>query len=182
MVFSLREDQQTRLIRRHLRVSQSNRRERLQMWDPQHRDARVVQSKPRPTTTPALLSLELMPGLTITSVLIVDNPGNSVAVLSLLKHATWNGFTPADGVFPAFLCMIGTHTLLAHIDKEGEGQSQLSLLLLSLDALLSDRHWPRPRCALSPSLVDDADLRRSAKGQACAWPAAAFCLQRHGRL
>ena len=102
------------------------------MWHPHHRDARDTQSKLQPTTTPALLSLELMPGLTITSVLLVDNPDNSTAVLSLLKHATWNGFTPADGVFPALLCMIGTLTLLAHIDKEGEDQSQLSLLLLSL--------------------------------------------------
>ncbi len=102
------------------------------MWNPHDRCARVAQSKPQLATTPALLSLELMPGVTITSVLIVDNPGNSAAALSLLKHATWNGFTPADGVFPAFLCMIGTHTLLAHVDKESKGQSQLSLLLLSL--------------------------------------------------
>ncbi len=102
------------------------------MWNPFHRKSRVAQPKPRPTTPPALLSLELMPGLTITSVLIVDNPGNSTAILSILKHASWNGFTPADWVFPAFLCMIGTHTLLSHMDKEDEGKSQLSLLLSSL--------------------------------------------------
>ena len=108
------------------------RRETLDMWNPNHRESRVAQSKSQQTTAPALLSLELMPGLTITSVLIVDNPGNSTAVLSFLKHASWNGFTPADCVFPAFLCMIGTHTLLSHVEKEGKGASQTSLLLSSL--------------------------------------------------
>ena len=102
------------------------------MWSPFHRKSRVAQSKLKSTTPPALLSLELMPGLTITSVLIVDNPGNSTAVFSVLKHASWNGFTPADWVFPAFLCVIGTHTLLSHMDKEDEGKSQLSLLFSSL--------------------------------------------------
>ncbi len=73
-----------------------------------------------------------MPGLSITSVIIVDNPGNSEAVLSILKHSHWNGFTPADCVFPAFLCMIGSHTLMSQVDKEAEGNSQISLLLSSL--------------------------------------------------
>ena len=104
----------------------------LDMWNPFQRKSRVAQSKPKSKTPPALLSLELMPGLTITSVLIVDNPGNSTAIFSILKHASWNGFTPADWVFPAFLCMIGTHTLLSHMDKEDEGKSQLSLLFSSL--------------------------------------------------
>ena len=79
------------------------------------------------TPVPAYLSLALMPGLTITSVIVVDNPGSS-AMFAILKHSQWNGFTPADWVFPAFLSMIGVEMMLSHLAKEDAGQSQQALL------------------------------------------------------
>ncbi len=86
----------------------------------------------RPTYKPQFLSVSLMPGLTISSVMIVNNPGDARSAFSVLKHAHWNGFTPADLVFPAFLFMIGVGTTIAHVEKEQSGHSHSSLLLAAL--------------------------------------------------
>ena len=85
-----------------------------------------------PTFAPGFLAVLLMPGLTISSVMIVNNPGDSRAAFGFLKHAHWNGFTPADWVFPAFLFMIGVGTTIAHVQKEQAGHSRSSLLFAAV--------------------------------------------------
>jgi predicted acyltransferase len=39
--------------------------------------------------------------------ILVNNPGTWDAVYSPLRHATWNGCTPADLIFPFFLFIVG---------------------------------------------------------------------------
>ena len=102
------------------------------MCYPYSRESRLAKSESHRTSTSAFLSLALMPGLSITSVIIVDNPGVGTGVFSIFKHSLWNGFGPADCVFPAFLSMIGSHTLLLQVAREGQGKSRTSLLLSSL--------------------------------------------------
>ena len=53
-----------------------------------------------------LLSLDVMRGITIAGMILVNNAGNSY-VYAPLKHAHWNGFTPTDMVFPFFMFMMG---------------------------------------------------------------------------
>ncbi len=91
-----------------------------------------VEAIQRPSYKPEFLSVAVMPGLTISSVMIVNNPGDARSAFSVLKHAHWNGFTPADWVFPAFLFMIGVGTTIAHVEKEAAGESQTTLLLAAL--------------------------------------------------
>ena len=52
-----------------------------------------------------LLSLDVMRGITIAGMILVNNAGNSY-VYAPLKHAHWNGFTPTDMVFPFFMFMM----------------------------------------------------------------------------
>ena len=54
-----------------------------------------------------LLSLDVLRGITIAFMILVNNNGNEAAAYWPLKHAAWNGFTPTDLVFPTFLFLVG---------------------------------------------------------------------------
>jgi len=55
-----------------------------------------------------LTSLDVLRGLTIVGMIVVNNQGDGSHVLPSLGHATWNGLTLADLVFPFFLVIMGT--------------------------------------------------------------------------
>jgi predicted acyltransferase len=59
-----------------------------------------------------LLSLDLLRGLTIAFMILVNNPGSEDAYAPL-HHAFWNGFTPTDLVFPTFLFLVGITTVFS---------------------------------------------------------------------
>ena len=54
-----------------------------------------------------LTSLDVFRGLTIASMLLVNNPGSWSYIYPPLKHAEWHGCTPTDLVFPNFLFIVG---------------------------------------------------------------------------
>jgi predicted acyltransferase len=56
---------------------------------------------------PRLTSLDVLRGLTILGMIVVNNQGDGDHVLPSLGHATWNGLTLADLVFPFFLVIMG---------------------------------------------------------------------------
>ncbi|GHB51912.1 acyltransferase family protein [Persicitalea jodogahamensis] len=60
-----------------------------------------------------LLSLDVLRGLTIMLMTIVNNPGDWGNVYPPFLHAEWHGFTPTDLVFPTFLFIVGITTVLA---------------------------------------------------------------------
>lgn len=49
-----------------------------------------------------LISLDILRGITIAGMIIVNNPGSWKHIYTPLKHAIWNGLTPTDLVFPFF--------------------------------------------------------------------------------
>lgn len=52
-------------------------------------------------------ALDALRGLAIALMILVNTPGSWQHVYSPLLHASWNGFTFADIVFPAFLFVVG---------------------------------------------------------------------------
>ncbi|MBZ9731452.1 heparan-alpha-glucosaminide N-acetyltransferase domain-containing protein [Salegentibacter sp. JZCK2] len=52
-------------------------------------------------------SLDVLRGLTIALMILVNTPGSWSHIYAPFKHAAWNGFTPTDWVFPSFLFVIG---------------------------------------------------------------------------
>ena len=61
--------------------------------------------------TQRLQSLDVMRGLTVAMMILVNNQyGESFAPL---QHAKWNGMTPCDLVFPFFLFIMGISTYLS---------------------------------------------------------------------
>lgn len=66
----------------------------------------------RSKSTSRLLSLDLMRGLTIVCMIIVNN-GGGPENYSQLEHSEWNGITVCDLVFPFFLFIMGVTTYLS---------------------------------------------------------------------
>lgn len=54
-----------------------------------------------------LLSLDVLRGITIAGMLLVNNPGSWGHIFAPLSHAEWNGLTPTDLVFPFFMFIMG---------------------------------------------------------------------------
>lgn len=54
-----------------------------------------------------LLALDVFRGITIAGMILVNDPGSWSAVYAPLCHASWNGLTPTDLVFPFFMFIMG---------------------------------------------------------------------------
>ena len=57
-------------------------------------------------TTQRLVFLDVVRGMTVAFMILVNNHGNEKATYWPLEHAEWNGWTPTDLVFPIF-CHFG---------------------------------------------------------------------------
>ncbi|WP_372625505.1 acyltransferase family protein [Arsukibacterium sp.] len=68
----------------------------------QHCDA-ILAKVPRQR----LLALDALRGLTITAMILVNNPGNWNHVYGPLRHAEWHGWTLTDLIFPFFIVIVG---------------------------------------------------------------------------
>ncbi|MBP1641223.1 MAG: rane protein [Bacteroidetes bacterium] len=60
--------------------------------------------------TNRLLALDVMRGITIAGMILVNNPGSWGHIFTPLEHASWNGLTPTDLVFPFFMFIMGVST------------------------------------------------------------------------
>jgi predicted acyltransferase len=76
-----------------------------------------------------LLSLDVLRGLTIAFMILVNNNGNESEAFWPLKHAAWNGFTPTDLVFPTFLFLVGISTVYSTAARLAQGATRQSLFL-----------------------------------------------------
>ena len=112
-----------------------------------------MDQRPPQTDRPRLASLDVLRGLTIVGMIVVNTASylhavSGYAQFAGLEHAAWHGFTVADAVFPAFVFMTGVSIPLAM----GQGASGLDgpalrrllvragrLFLLGL--VLSNLYW-----------------------------------------
>ena len=54
-----------------------------------------------------LLALDVLRGLTIGGMILVNSPGTWSYVYPPLLHSSWNGLTMADVIYPLFMFMMG---------------------------------------------------------------------------
>lgn len=59
-----------------------------------------------------ILALDVMRGMTIAGMILVNNPGGD-SVYTPLEHAEWIGLTPTDLVFPFFMFIMGITTYIS---------------------------------------------------------------------
>lgn len=65
------------------------------------------------TVNKRLLALDVLRGITIAGMILVNNPGSWSYVYAPLKHAPWIGLTPTDLVFPFFMFIMGISTYIS---------------------------------------------------------------------
>jgi predicted acyltransferase len=75
-----------------------------------------------------LLSLDVLRGLTIMLMTIVNNPGDWGHVYAPFLHAEWHGSTLTDLVFPTFLFIVGITTVLSTRQKVLDGATWQKIL------------------------------------------------------
>lgn len=64
------------------------------------------------TSDKRLTALDVMRGITIAGMIVVNNAGGPYSY-DVLQHSEWNGLTPCDLVFPFFLFIMGITTYLS---------------------------------------------------------------------
>ena len=65
------------------------------------------------TNNQRLLALDVLRGITISGMIMVNNSGNWETTYAPLKHAVWNGLTPTDLVFPFFMFIMGVSSYIS---------------------------------------------------------------------
>jgi predicted acyltransferase len=75
------------------------------------------------------LSVDVLRGLTIGFMIMVNNNGGGDQAYWAMKHTDWNGFTPTDLVFPTFLFLVGISTVFSTQARLAKGDTKSSLLL-----------------------------------------------------
>ena len=75
-----------------------------------------------------LLSLDLLRGITIAFMILVNDAGDEAHAYWPLQHAKWNGFTPTDLVFPTFLLLVGVSLVLAFQSRMARGATRAQIL------------------------------------------------------
>lgn len=71
-------------------------------------------------------ALDVLRGMTIALMILVNNPGSWGSIYAPFKHAAWHGFTLTDLVFPTFLFVIGNAASFSL--KKYEQQSEAAFL------------------------------------------------------
>jgi predicted acyltransferase len=96
--------------------------------------------------TTRLVSLDVFRGITISAMILVNNPGSWSTVYSAFQHAEWHGVTPTDWIFPFFIFIVGVAIAYAigRLKEEGIARATVvpkivrrSLLIFGVGLFLS---------------------------------------------
>ncbi len=67
----------------------------------------------QPKAKSRILAIDILRGITIAGMIMVNNPGSWGAIYAPLEHAQWVGLTPTDLVFPFFMFIMGISTYIS---------------------------------------------------------------------
>ena len=65
------------------------------------------------SASPRLRSLDVLRGVTVAAMILVNTSGDGAHTYRILAHSPWNGCTLADVVFPCFLFMVGISSVFS---------------------------------------------------------------------
>jgi len=83
-----------------------------------------------------LLSIDVMRGMTIAFMIIVNTPGSWNHVYSPLLHAKWHGVTPTDLVFPFFIFIMGVSMAFSFGNNSSADRTSLLKKILKRTVLI----------------------------------------------
>jgi predicted acyltransferase len=77
-------------------------------------------------------SVDILRGLTILAMILVNNPGTWAHIYAPLRHAEWHGLTPTDLIFPFFLFIVGISIYYAYKNKPKQKTTYQKIIIRSL--------------------------------------------------
>jgi len=112
------------------------------------------------------LSLDVLRGMTLAFMVIVNNPGDWSSLYAPLAHADWHGFTPTDLVFPTFLFVVGNAMSFAlkrmKDMRPGDFYRKVitrTFLIFAIGWLLNAFPFFEPNAAGELALIDLSEVR-----------------------
>src|SRR6187402_11961 len=87
----------------------------------------MVETKAAPTQR--ILSVDVLRGLTVAFMILVNDPGDGHVAYAPLDHVPWNGWTPTDMVFPTFLFLVGCSIVFSITSRLKRGDSKGTIAL-----------------------------------------------------
>jgi len=76
------------------------------------------------TLSQRLICIDVYRGLVVAGMIVVDNPGSDDLAYWPIKHQQWNGWTPADLIFPSFLFLVGVSMAFSFAARLRRGESR----------------------------------------------------------
>jgi predicted acyltransferase len=76
-----------------------------------------------------LMCLDVYRGLMVAGMILVDNPGSDEKAYWPIMHAKWNGWTPADFIFPSFLFLVGISMVYSFAARLEHGEAKKKIFL-----------------------------------------------------
>jgi predicted acyltransferase len=80
------------------------------------------------SATQRLQSLDVLRGLTVAVMIMVNTSGDAAHTYPLLAHSRWNGCTLADVVFPCFLFMVGISCVFSISGRLKQGSTKAAIV------------------------------------------------------
>jgi len=77
-------------------------------------------------------SVDVLRGITIVAMILVNNPGTWAHIYPPLRHADWHGYTPTDLIFPFFLFIVGISISFAYSNKSANFSTYKKITIRSL--------------------------------------------------
>jgi predicted acyltransferase len=81
-------------------------------------------------------AIDLLRGMTVCFMIIVNTGGSGAEPYALLQHAEWHGFTPTDLVFPTFLFVVGNALVFTLPKMETMDDRAATLKILKRTAII----------------------------------------------
>lgn len=75
-----------------------------------------------------LVSLDIFRGIIIAAMILVNFPGSWMSMYAPLEHATWEGTTPTDFIFPFFIFIVGVSVTLSLSKLLSKGKTKQELV------------------------------------------------------
>ena len=82
-----------------------------------------VSSESKPLSQ-RLTCIDVYRGLAVAGMILVDNPGSDDLAYWPIKHQQWNGWTPADFIFPSFIFLVGVSMVFSFASRLRRGESR----------------------------------------------------------
>jgi len=87
-------------------------------------------------STQRFLALDVLRGMTVCFMIIVNTPGNGATTYWSLLHANWHGFTPTDLVFPTFMFVVGNALSFVENKWAGFSNTQVFWIVFKRSAII----------------------------------------------